>query len=227
MSKRDDLRTGKFLERQLYRPTGGQMPSSERQNQMCASAPCRSSWLWPPRSPSSSGRNAIQNPVGSLLATAVLSLVLAVIGDGARAAVLDAPIGLRTAADELSVIETVQFFWQGRRYCWYDHGWRGPGWYWCGYRWRRGFGWGGPVGWRGWRRPVVHINRPNRPGVNRPGGNRPGANRPGGNRPGANRPGGNRPSANRPGGNRPGANRLASNRPGINRPAGNQRGRRG
>jgi len=94
------------------------MPSSERQNQMCASAPCRSSWLWPPRSPSSSGRNAIQNPVGSLLATAVLSLVLAVIGDGARAAVLDAPIGLRTAADELSVIETVQFFWQGRRYCW-------------------------------------------------------------------------------------------------------------
>jgi hypothetical protein len=171
--------------------------------------------------------------IGSLLAAVMLSLAAASIGDRARGAVLDAPIGLHTAADELSLIETVQFRWQGRRYCWYDHGWRGPGWYWCGYHWRRGFGWGGPVGWRGWRRPV-HINRPgvNRPGVNRPGGNRPGVNRPGGNRPGANRPGGNRPGANRPGGNRPSASRPGGNRQGVNRsasnrPAGNQRGRRG
>ena len=44
------------------------------------------------------------------------------------------------------------YFYDGRRYCWYDGGWHGPGWYWCGYAWRRGFGWGGPHGWRGWAR---------------------------------------------------------------------------
>ena len=43
-----------------------------------------------------------------------------------------------------------QFFWAGRNYCWYDGGWRGPGYYWCGYAWRRGYGWGGGYGWRGW-----------------------------------------------------------------------------
>ena len=41
------------------------------------------------------------------------------------------------------------FFWSGHRYCWYDSGWRGPGWYWCGYAWHRGYGWGGGYGWRG------------------------------------------------------------------------------
>ncbi len=35
------------------------------------------------------------------------------------------------------------YFWGGHRYCWYDDAWRGPGWYWCGYPWRRGYGWGG------------------------------------------------------------------------------------
>ncbi len=43
-----------------------------------------------------------------------------------------------------------QYFYGGRNYCFYDNAWRGPGFYWCGYAWRRGFGWGGPVGWRGW-----------------------------------------------------------------------------
>ncbi len=49
------------------------------------------------------------------------------------------------------VADQVQFFWGGRNYCWYDGGWRGPGFYWCGYAWRRGIGWGGGYGWRGWR----------------------------------------------------------------------------
>jgi len=30
------------------------------------------------------------------------------------------------------------YFWGGRHYCWYGGGWRGPGFYWCGYAWRRG-----------------------------------------------------------------------------------------
>ena len=28
-------------------------------------------------------------------------------------------------------------------YCWYDQGWRGPGWYLCGDEWDNGVGWGG------------------------------------------------------------------------------------
>lgn len=48
-------------------------------------------------------------------------------------------------------LEQAQFLWGGRNYCWYGGGWHGPGWYWCGYAWRRGFGWGGPMGWHGWR----------------------------------------------------------------------------
>ena len=46
-------------------------------------------------------------------------------------------------------LEKAQYFYGGRNYCWYD-GWNGPGYYWCGYGWRRGFGWGGGYGWRGW-----------------------------------------------------------------------------
>jgi hypothetical protein len=49
-----------------------------------------------------------------------------------------------------AMLQDAQFLWGGRNYCWYDGGWRGPGWYWCGYAYRRGLGWGGPVGWHGW-----------------------------------------------------------------------------
>jgi hypothetical protein len=50
-----------------------------------------------------------------------------------------------------SPIEQTQFFYQGREFCWYDNGWRGPGWYWCGYGARPGQGYGGGPGWQGWR----------------------------------------------------------------------------
>src|SRR5262249_43785310 len=60
------------------------------------------------------------------------------------------PQGLKAAAGEQSVIDHVQYRWAGREYCWYDDGWRGPGFYWCGYRLRVGLGWGGPAGWHGW-----------------------------------------------------------------------------
>lgn len=42
------------------------------------------------------------------------------------------------------------FIFGGRNYCWYDNGWNGAGWYWCGYAYNYGAGWGGPYGWRGW-----------------------------------------------------------------------------
>src|SRR5262245_45618077 len=166
-----------------------------------------------------------------LTLTATLAVVGAMIGGPSHAAVI-APIALGTAADELAVVDTVQFFWRGRQYCWYDVGWRGPGWYQCGFRWRRGLGWGGPIGWHGWRRPGIRVGQgPNRPGINRPGGNRPRINRPGGNRPGANRPGGNRPATitgqggNRPSVNRPGGRPPSTTGQGGNRPGGGSRGR--
>jgi Ricin-type beta-trefoil lectin domain len=44
-----------------------------------------------------------------------------------------------------------EYYWYtGHRYCWYDGGWHGPGWYWCGENFHNGFGWGGPVGWHFW-----------------------------------------------------------------------------
>jgi len=54
-------------------------------------------------------------------------------------------------AGELPSLDHVQFFFGGRNFCWYDDGWRGPGFYWCGYAFRSGYGWGGGAGWNGWR----------------------------------------------------------------------------
>ena len=116
---------------------------------------------------------------------------------------------VRDSLAESSPVENAQFVWGGRNYCWYASAWRGPGWYQCGFAWRRGLGWGGGAGWHGWHRPV------HRPGHHhRPPAHRPPANRPGHNRPGNNRPGHNRPPAHRPGGNRGGGqNRGGSQRP--------------
>ena len=81
------------------------------------------------------------------LFAAALSLAsLAIPGAPAQAMPRDPLTGLVT-----SPIEEAQLYvYGGRRYCFYPDGWRGPGYYWCGYAWRRGFGWGGPMGWRGW-----------------------------------------------------------------------------
>jgi hypothetical protein len=43
------------------------------------------------------------------------------------------------------------YLFGNQRYCWYDSAWNGPGWYYCGYAFRRGYGWGGGAGWNGWR----------------------------------------------------------------------------
>ncbi len=67
-----------------------------------------------------------------------------------EAAPIGAPDGIRAAIDGLNLAENAQFIWSGRRYCWYDDAWQGPGWYWCGYAWRQGLGWGGGEGWQGW-----------------------------------------------------------------------------
>src|ERR1700761_6469294 len=61
---------------------------------------------------------------------------------------------LRDAADANGLIDkTALYVVEGRRYCFSFDGWHGPGWYRCGFAWRRGLGWGGGAGWRGWAAP--------------------------------------------------------------------------
>ena len=67
---------------------------------------------------------------------------------------------VRDSLAESSPVENAQFVWGGRNYCWYASAWRGPGWYQCGFAWRRGLGWGGAAGWHGWHRPVSSDHRP-------------------------------------------------------------------
>ena len=43
------------------------------------------------------------------------------------------------------------YLFGNQRYCWYNSAWNGPGWYYCGYAFRRGYGWGGGYGWNNWR----------------------------------------------------------------------------
>jgi hypothetical protein len=83
------------------------------------------------------------------LATAVAVGVSASIAGSASATI--ATTGMSAAADRLTTVEQVDYRWGGHRHCWYADGWNGPGWYWCGYHHRRGFGWGGGEGYRGWR----------------------------------------------------------------------------
>ena len=91
---------------------------------------------------------------------------------------------VRDSLAESSPVENAQFVWGGRNYCWYASAWRGPGWYQCGFAWRRGLGWGGGAGWHGWHRPVASTTALStttvRQPVHRPGQrNRPTATGPG------------------------------------------------
>ena len=53
-------------------------------------------------------------------------------------------------AGDMPGLTPAQFVYSGRQYCWYPGGWKGPGFYWCGYAWSHGYGWGGPAGWMGY-----------------------------------------------------------------------------
>jgi hypothetical protein len=76
--------------------------------------------------------------------------------------------GIDAALQSLSMSNQILYRFAGREYCFYEDGWHGPGWYWCGYRLREGFGWGGPLGWRGWRTEGA-IRERGRIGVERRG----------------------------------------------------------
>ena len=67
---------------------------------------------------------------------------------------------LADAAGAFSIVDQAQYVYGGRRHCWYPNGWRGGGWYRCGYAKRRGYGWGGAAGWNGWAAPGVVVVAP-------------------------------------------------------------------
>jgi hypothetical protein len=68
----------------------------------------------------------------------------------AQAAPIANQAAVSQSARNLMGVEKTQFVFGGRNFCWYDSGWQGPGFYWCGYAWRSGLGWGGARGWHGW-----------------------------------------------------------------------------
>jgi hypothetical protein len=90
------------------------------------------------------GKSARTISLAAAVALGAASAAQAAIGDGV--------LGAREPLMNTTQVEKAQFFFGGQNYCWYDAGWQGPGWYWCGYANRAGLGWGGGVGWHGWRR---------------------------------------------------------------------------
>ena len=88
---------------------------------------------------------------------AAVTLGVAALAGGAFASTAPAQLisGVYTAQDRPMLLKA-QFYWGGRHFCFYENGWNGPGFYWCGYAWRHGWGWGGPVGWHGWGRGYGH-----------------------------------------------------------------------
>jgi hypothetical protein len=126
-----------------------------------------------------SQEEAMRKLITGLATLSALAAGLTMIGSRAEAAAIPSPGGLRAAIDTIALTETVQLYvFGGRRYCWYDDGWQGPGWYWCGYRWREGIGWGGGYGWHGWRgghrgeRGVIERRGGERGVIERRGGER-------------------------------------------------------
>src|SRR5687767_13923247 len=107
----------------------------------------------------------------AIAATLLLGAGIASVGPASAASGI--PNALQPAIDQLDAdaIVQAQYSWRGRRYCFYPDGWRRPGWYRCGYHLRRGFGWGGPMGWHGWdsgpRRGFHHGGREYRRGEGR------------------------------------------------------------
>jgi len=71
-----------------------------------------------------------------LLSRAALSLAvfLLLLASGAEAGVGDRGGEAFYAWKRWPPSEKVQYFsFDDEDYCWYDDGWNGPGWYWCGY----------------------------------------------------------------------------------------------
>jgi hypothetical protein len=105
-----------------------------------------------------------------VIATTALAAALGIFGAAAaQAGVGDGIASANIGGAPISQVENAQFIFGGQNYCWYDQGWQGPGWYWCGYAFRSGLGWGGGEGFHGWSRSGhgTHTGNFNK-GPNRP-----------------------------------------------------------
>ncbi|MFN3744137.1 MAG: hypothetical protein ACK4TL_05470 [Hyphomicrobiaceae bacterium] len=98
------------------------------------------------------------------LAGAGSALVVAgALFTSAQAAPVTGGRATKTLIDPHAMVQKTQIIvFRGRRWCFYWDAWNGPGWYWCGYAWRRGYGWGGGPGWHGWRYHSRDWHRRNR-----------------------------------------------------------------
>jgi hypothetical protein len=95
-------------------------------------------------------RTSMRNLLLGVTAAASLLGASVAAGEAQAAPTAQLIVGV-DRADSQPSLELAQFIFGGQNYCWYDTGWRGPGFYWCGYAWRSGLGWGGGSGWHGWR----------------------------------------------------------------------------
>ena len=92
----------------------------------------------------------------------------------APAAIADGALAGRTSLIDNALIDRVQYAYGGQNYCYYETGWKGPGWYWCGHAATYGVGWGGAYGWRGWTYAGARVAHRGAYGVGRYGGARVG-----------------------------------------------------
>lgn len=77
--------------------------------------------------------------------------ISSILGSAAIAGLLAlSPAAAQNPVGEALEAATAPFIFGGRHYCWAPDGWHGPGWYWCGYEHRHGYGWGGGEGFHGW-----------------------------------------------------------------------------
>jgi hypothetical protein len=140
--------------------------------------------------------------IGLTLTAAVALIAGGTVADRLQAAPIGPPEGLRAALGSLDTIEKAQaFVWQGRRYCWYDDGWHGPGFYWCGYARRHGLGWGGGAGWHGWQQGVQPEG--GKPEGRKPEGRKPEGGKPEGGKSQDAQPRGAQPQGGKPEGGKP------------------------
>ena len=59
---------------------------------------------------------------------AAASFALPLLSAGAGVAMPSAATGMRAAVESIDAVESVQYVLGGRRYCWSNRGWHGPGW---------------------------------------------------------------------------------------------------
>ena len=86
-----------------------------------------------------------------LLFVGAAAVALAMSSSSGHAMSINIGAGLKPALDATGMIQKAAvFIIEGNRYCFYFNGWHGPGWYRCGFAWRRNLGWGGEYGWQSW-----------------------------------------------------------------------------